>query len=613
MCGIVGFCDFTKKLGEENLVALTNALSHRGPDASGHELIRNDHAVIGIGNRRLSIIDLSSHGHQPFISKDKNLILTFNGTIYNYVELREELRTKGYEFTSGSDTEVLLYAYAEWKTEVIHKLDGIFAFVLFDRQQNKLFFARDKAGVKPFYYLYDQDYFIFSSEVRAFHHLPFYKKNIRKEALNYFFQLGYVPSPLSVFEGIYKLPPAYFGELLISENRFYIEKYWSVEGEEKELHKKDESELIEELDALYDHAANKRLIGDKEVGVLMSGGYDSTLLAALLQKEQQIKTITVGFADTDYNEIPNAEAIANHLGTRHFSVVCTPGQTTEIVKLLPDIFDEPVSDSGAIPQVLAFRAAKQQGLSLILSADGNDELFHGYEKYNRIKNLQRKIKRIPSPIRKILAAAIIFLPIAKKNKIVSILRDSSSVNIHFQMISVFTPDEMKLLFREPIYQPIKESLYKNANIYNNDFRYYMTEHILTGVDKVSMWYGIESREPFLDKNIIHFAVNLPEHLKQRNGKLKYIVKQVAHRYIPEKLLDQPKKGFSAPIAELLRNELKETVIKKLSAEKISVHSIFNNSFVNEILSKFFDKNDNSYAEKVWALFTFQCWYERWMI
>ena len=386
MCGIVGFIDKNK-----NLEILSNMLEvqlHRGPDDSG--VYFDEKSGVNLGHNRLSVQDLSSKGRQPFISDCGNFVIVFNGEVYNFKDIRKELINLGYKFVSNTDTEVVLYSYKEWGIKCLQKFIGMFAFCILDKIDNKLTMVRDRAGVKPLYYYTDGKEFIFSSEIKSFHKHPKFKKEQNIDVLPYYFQFGYIPAPHTIFNNCFKLEPGHYLEVNIESLKSTIIKYWDVNDFYlKEKVKKNENDILREIEELLENAIELRMISDVPVGVFLSGGYDSSLVASILCKKlkKKINTFTIGFDDEKYNEAAQARSIANYLDTNHKEYYMRENDVLDLVADLPYYYDEPFGDSSALPTMILSKLARES-VTVALSADGGDETFVGYSKYFFLNELQ---------------------------------------------------------------------------------------------------------------------------------------------------------------------------------------------------------------------------------
>ena len=392
MCGIAGFVDFNGNSSIEILKKCTDALAHRGPDGSGYEIFENASVQIGLGHRRLSIIDLSSSASQPM--KYKNFHIIFNGEIYNYAEIKKSLEGLGHSFITHSDTEVILHAWEQWGSKMLQQFIGMFVLIIYDHDNNKLFACRDRAGVKPFNWYWKDGLFLFGSELKAILQHPAFTKEINLDGVAAFMQFGYVPAPHCIFKNIQKLKPGHFLTVNITTREIKTEQYWNVyDHYNKPPLKLDFTEAKEETEKILLKAFQYRMVSDVPVGVFLSGGYDSTCVTALLQKNstQKIKTFTIGIPNAGMDEAPFAKATANYLGTDHTEYYCTEKEALEIVPQLSYYYDEPFADSSAIPTTLVSKIAREQ-VTVALSADAGDEIFAGYERYGYIMKYGKKVQ-----------------------------------------------------------------------------------------------------------------------------------------------------------------------------------------------------------------------------
>lgn len=632
MCGITGFIDFNRKTPDEVLHKMTSIMQHRGPDGNGHFIEKTGEAIIGLGHLRLSIIDLSDAASQPMKFGDLQLI--FNGEMYNYNEVRNELIDKGHRFVTHSDSEVILHAYREWGKKSIEKFIGMFAFVLYDHSKKIVFCVRDRAGVKPFNWYFRDGLFLFASELKAFHQHPDFKKELNRDAVAAFMQYGYVPTPHSIFRHTYKLQPGHTLTVHLADQRIEIEKYWDVlDHYNKPKLVISLPEAITETEAILKKAFQYRMIADVPVGVFLSGGYDSTCVTALLQKNStaKINTFTIGVHDQGLNEAPFAKATAAYLGTNHTEYYCTTREALEIVPQLPFYYDEPFADSSAIPTTLVSRLAREK-VVVALSADAGDEVFGGYNKYDYVTRVKNKINRVPAPFRKGIAGVMQQVPahripyFSKKplfttryKKLMHLFRDNSAKELLRNMSCLYFPDELSQLFLQPpghlssnfdnLLQPgCDDDLSYMMAI---DFQTYMLDDILQKVDRASMSVSLEGREPFLDQHIIEFVARLPSAYKIKDGVKKYILRQIVHKYVPQKMMERPKMGFGIPIATWLKNELKVFVDESTDPVFIDQQGLFNKAEIKKLCSEFYNGKEQLYT-KIWYLLMFQLWYKRWM-
>ena len=639
MCGIVGFIDFKKKTSFEVLEKMTHTLIHRGPDAFGVEDFNFDDFQIGLGHRRLSIIDLSEGGKQPM--HFKNHWICFNGEIYNYNEIKKELIDLGYTFESTSDTEVVLHAYIEWGSSCLHKFIGMFAFAVVNTIDNKIFCARDRAGVKPFFYYFKDGLFLFSSELKPFHEHPRFQKKLDKNAIAAFMQYGNVPTPHCIFENCFKIRPGHYIELNIDESSFqrmslaHQKEYWNVyDGYNQPKLDLSFEEAKKKTEDVLSDACNYRMVSDVPVGVFLSGGYDSASVTALLQKERtdKLKTFTISVPDIGLDEAPFAKEIANYLGTNHTEIECTHKEAIELIGDLPYYYDEPFADSSAIPTTLVSLAARKH-VTVALSADAGDEVFAGYNRYDYIQRYGQKINKIPSFLRNAMAYGMDvipsnYIPVLRNRynfhnryeKVKGVLKNPSEEQIMLSLSQQFTDRQINDLFKSKITsldtayfsEELEEKYFSSLSyMMAIDYQTYLVDDILQKVDRATMPASLEGREPYLDHRLIEWAARLPDHYKYHKGEKKYILKEILHQYIPKEMMDRPKMGFAIPIANWLQNDLRELVEEYINSEKIEKQGVFNVAYVEDIKRNFY-AGKKELDVKMWYLLMFQMWYEKWM-
>jgi len=627
MCGIVGFVDFNKKSSNENLTAMTNVIAHRGPDDVGYKFVESETANIGLAHQRLSIMDLSPLGHQPMYFEA--LTIVYNGEVYNFSEVRAELLTLGYTFISESDTEVIEKAFHAWGVKAVDKFVGMFAFCIYDEKENCCHFFRDRAGVKPLYYHWKDGLFLFASELKSFHQHPAFKKKINKKALAQFLQYGYIMQPNSIFQNTFKLQAGHYLKMNLNKQTFEEIKYWDV----YDFYKKSkldlsEEEAIEESHEILKKATNYRMVSDVPVGVFLSGGYDSSLVTALVQegRQEKVNTFTIGFHEKGFDEAPYAKKVSKHLGTNHTEYYCTQEDAKEILPRLVDIYDEPFGDSSAIPTILVSQLAKEK-VTVALSADGGDEIFAGYNKYDSIIDFHNQYKKYPKALRNILTSSMEFASkfsnsyaLKRRLKIRSEIIGAGTISELFDLTShKYKRSDIQSIFKEDmdfsvsafnddIEYDIDDELDKLLAI---DYKTYMSDNILTKVDRATMSISLEGREPLLDQNIVEFLAQVDSKLKYKNKNKKHILKEITHKYLPKELMDRPKKGFSVPIFEWFKDELKEYILYYLDEKRIRNEGIFNPDVVMYKRNQYLTGNLQDINE-IWYLLVFEMWYEKWM-
>ena len=633
MCGISGFIDFNKKTDIAVLEKMNRIMAHRGPDGEGYGIYETDSARVGLGHRRLSIIDLTAGGSQP--QTYGSLHITFNGEIYNYAEIKKQLEEKGHSFKSHSDTEVILHAYAEWGSAALQQFIGMFAFVIYDEARQQLFACRDRAGVKPFFYYQKEGLFLFGSELKALMQHPAFEKQINTDAVAAFLQFGYVPTPHCIFNNAHKLKPGHFLQFDIPKQKLEATQYWNVyDAYNKPILDISLPEAIEETEKLLTSAFQYRMVSDVPVGVFLSGGYDSSCVTAILQKNntEKIKTFTIGVPDAGMNEAPFAKEIAAHLGTDHTEYYCTEKEALEIVPQLPFFYDEPFADSSAIPTTLVSRIAREK-VTVALSADAGDEIFAGYNRYNYVARYGDKIQKVPKFMRSGMAAIMKKIPASavpvlnkkylfhsRYEKLRSILADTGKKNIFLNLTQHHNLKEVSGMIKAGI-TPLATAFDSTAlkSEHHNmlsymmaiDYETYLLDDILQKVDRAGMSVSLEGREPFLDQRIIEWAAQLPLEYKYNKGSKKFILKQIVHKYIPAAMMDRPKMGFGIPIATWLQNDLKPFVDMYFDEQFIAKQNIFNNDIIQNIKRSFYQGKTET-AEKIWFILMFQMWYDKWM-
>lgn len=631
MCGIAGFCDFSKKSSNDILKNMTDVLHHRGPDDSGYFWDESEYSQVALGHRRLSILDLSAHGHQPM--SFEHLDIVFNGEVYNFKEIKKELLELGYAFHSDSDTEVILKSYHQWGIKAVDKFNGMFAITIYDKKANKLIFIRDRAGVKPFYYYKKDSLILFSSELKSFHKHPDFQKEINKSSLSLYLQFGYIPEPHSIFKNTYKLKAGHYIEIDLKSQKFQEIKYWDVvDFYNKPKLDISQDEAIEKTEELLKSSFEYRMVSDVPVGVFLSGGYDSSVVTAILQsgRSEKLNTFTIGFKEKGFDEAPYAKEVAKYLGTNHTEYYCTQKDALEIIPKLCEMYDEPFGDSSAIPTSLVSALARKY-VTVSLSADGGDEIFAGYSKYTTTMQYFNKFNSIPNSIKSIVGFGMDninpkHIPILNKTynfatryeKINAILKAKKSVEAMKYTSEYFTKKE-----REKLLKVHFDDLTTNfdINVANTndeinqmlaiDYKTYMVDDILTKVDRATMSVSLEGREPLLDYRLIEFVSQLPSNLKYKDGDKKWLLKQITHKYLPKEMMDRPKQGFGVPLTEWFRDELKEYFMIYLDEKRIENEGLFDSKEIIRLRDSYLLGNKEN-VQKLWFLLMFEMWYEKWM-
>lgn len=623
MCGIAGFSLFNHQEGNEaSLNAMHKAILHRGPDASGTYL--DDY--VGLCHRRLSILDLSEAGNQPMYSADNNLVIVFNGEIYNFLELRAELEQQGVAFKSHTDTEVILELYAREGVKCLQRLNGMFAFALWDKTKQELFIARDRLGKKPLYYFSYNGRFAFGSEIKAILALKDIPREIRLDAVYDFFAYQYVPDPKSIFQHIHKLPPANY--LVLNKDGFNIHEYWDLSF--KNVSSASEEANKVQLKALLEKVTKQRMISDVPLGAFLSGGVDSSGVVAMMSEisETPVKTCTIGFDNKEFNEADFAREIAEKYETEHHEFTVHQN-VAEQLEHIASFFDEPFADPSLVPTFFVSELARK-AVTVALAGDGGDEMFAGYEKYTT-DDIENKLRnKFPESIRKTifpsLAKIVGVLPgaIGRKGKsLITSLSHDPAMGF-FITNSMMTDDMWNKLVKPEVaitlngYHPSQYTLdmYNKADgsdhlskILYTDIKTYMTGDILVKVDRMSMANSLEVRAPILDYQVAEFAATLPSSQKYRDGEKKYLLKEVFKPFIPESLLYRKKMGFTTPLDSWFRGELKTLAEQRLLH---SNHGL-NDYFDSEKIAKYWQQHQSGkhdHGTVLWSMLMFQLWFDR---
>jgi asparagine synthase (glutamine-hydrolysing) len=643
LCGFAGFItpsSFDQEIAFPILKRMTDSLEHRGPDGFGYWV--SEKSILAIGHRRLSILDLSNAGSQPMGSKCSRYILAFNGEIYNHFSLRSELEKNHHIAWKGtSDTETLIEAISIMGLEVtLRKLKGMFAFALWDKKNESLSLARDSMGEKPIYYGWQGNTFMFGSELKALKAHPEFNGDISRDSLSLFLKHNYVPAPHSIFKGINKLMPGnvitvFANQLPGSET---ISSHWSINGapDSNEYDSMPDTHLVNLLEKKLLKSVQSQMLSDVPLGSLLSGGIDSSLITALMQNisDQPIKTFTIGFDNKHFNEAEHALSVSRHLQTDHNELYVSSQDSLSIVPNLASYWDEPFADSSQIPTFLVMQLASKT-VKVALSGDGADELFGGYNRYrfapkiwkqvgwmpHQVKNILSKlltsvsvstIDSLTSPISKYLGVAQVGHKFHKLGNRFSQL--NSIDNFYLSLVTEWpNVEDILLNFQEPSY--LLNDFKNWPNIDNPALRMmaldsltYLPDDILTKVDRASMAVSIESRAPFLDPEIVKFALNLPLHAKIRKDDSKWILKKILYKYVPQNLVDRPKMGFSIPLDEWLRGPLRDWADDLLSKQKLEQQGFFNSQYIHDIWSR--HCKGEQFGSRLWNILMFQNWLEQ---
>lgn len=637
MCGIIGFwADVAPALAIAKRMA--RRIESRGPDDAG---VWTDAANgLALAHRRLSILDLSPAGHQPMPSPCGRYILVYNGEIYNHQDLRADLEIEGGAFAwrGHSDTETLLAALRHWGVQgALERLNGMFAFALWDTAERTLFLARDRMGEKPLYYGRSGDTFLFGSELKALAAHPDWRGEVDRDALALYMRHNYVPAPWSIYRGIAKLPPAHF--VTIREVGRHVSDpicYWDLGrvSEQGVAHGTGESEVLtDELEALLRDAVGRRMSADVPLGAFLSGGYDSSTVAALMQAESErpVKTFSIGFHEEAYNEARHAKAVAAHLGTDHTELYVTPEEAMAVIPKLPGIYDEPFSDSSQIPTYLVSELARRH-VTVSLSGDGGDELFCGYNRYVLGYRVWSKLRLLPRPLRGLLAGILNRAPghaldamqrrmprrfqvpnlADRLPKLSEVLAHPDGQSFYRSLVShAKNPDELLLGASEPdtiLARP--DRLPRLPGLREQmmylDMMTYLPDDILTKVDRASMAVSLEARVPLLDHRLVEFAWRVPTEYKYRNGQGKWLLRQVLYRYVPKELMDRPKMGFGVPIEHWLRGPLRDWAEALLDERRLREEGFFDPVPVRRMWQEHVS-GKRRWHYHIWDVLMFQSW------
>ncbi|WP_274476230.1 asparagine synthase (glutamine-hydrolyzing) [Mangrovimonas aestuarii] len=567
MCGIYGT---TLKYSPGQVKEKLERTAFRGPDMLDFKFYNNGNHTVTFGHNRLSIVDLDSRSNQPFTYQN-GIHIVFNGEVYNFKDLKEELSKKGYSFRTTSDTEVLCAMYMEYGEECVKHLNGMFCFVIFDEKQNKLFGARDRMGQKPMYYLWNKNGFEFSSQLSQIQKFNS-DLTISREAISYYFAWGAIPDPISIFNEVKKLKAGYSFTYDISSNSFKTKQYWDIDISGNHLYKGRYSEAVNDLEKLLLDSVQIRLFADVPVGVFLSGGIDSSLVATLATKTtaKKVKTFSVKFNEEGFDESIYAQQVANHLNTDHVVIECNYKEGIDLIENFSYYYDEPFADPSAIPTMLLSKYTRKH-VTVALSGDGGDESFIGYQRYDWIKRGQRAY-RIPYPLRSALGSIVGLAPNYRLKILANALKFRDINRVY---LAGMTGVDLSWIDSEYDYLKADELRYlyhKRKNLFERvsdlDLKTYLNWDINTKVDRASMAYSLEARSPLMDYRVVEFARSLPTEFKYKGKNKKRILKDILYKYVPEHIFDRPKAGFTMPFEVWFKSDLKEFVLDELSLDSL---------------------------------------------
>lgn len=632
MCGICGFVS-GREVNLTQLKEMNDTMYHRGPNDSGEEIYQAGRGYqVGFAQRRLSILDLSALGHQPMHSENKRISVVYNGEIYNFHELREQL--SDYPFRSNCDTEVIIAAYLKWGIDCLERFNGMFAIALFDRENGEVYLIRDRIGKKPLYYFSDGEELVFASELKPIMHYPAFSKNINKDVISRYLYQQYINAPETIFEHVYKLEPGAVLKLSFGRDEkpiVKVFKYWDI----KEAYNKGRGQLVtdygqarRELKELLKKATASRMIADVPLGSFLSGGYDSSLITAMAQEHssEPVKTFSIGFHEEKYNEAKYARAVADYLGTKHTEMYIDEQQMFDLVESIPEYYDEPFADSSQIPSMLVSALARQH-VTVVLSGDGGDEFYCGYNIYENVAQAQLLD----------LAGAMVHgfchLPLISRTGL------ADRLPFKVRVIAENRNKETKTQFGASSYVVRANAMVQNNAAalpchYETESRYgegkwqirrmlldmdtYLPGDILCKVDRASMKYSLEARCPILDRDVMEYSYCIPHEFKYNKGNKKHILKDIAYDYIPRELLDRPKVGFGVPLDKWLRGPLKEQLLAYSERSYLERQGIFDADYVSGMVREYIRTGDGgpatgaNYSKLSWSFFIFEQWWQHYM-
>lgn len=636
MCGITGYWSAGGKPDENLVRRMGEAIASRGPDGSGAWV--DEQTGIALSHRRLAIIDLSAAGHQPMVSECGRFVLIFNGEIYNHLQLRRELETIGAapEWRGHSDTETMLAAFAKWGIEgALHRFNGMFAFALWDRRERALTLARDRMGEKPLYYGHGGKTFFFGSELKSFRPHPDWSPEIDRNALADFLQYNYVPGPKSIYRGIRKLPAAHFVTIR-NQGQDVGEPvaYWDIDDKARQPKMSGSAkELTDELEKLLLDSVKMRMASDVPLGAFLSGGIDSTIIAAMMQAQSDVpvRTFTIGFGEKAYNEAEHAKAIAQHLGTDHTELYVSAQDALDVIPKLPEIWDEPFADSSQIPTLLLSKLTRQH-VTVSLSGDGGDELFCGYNRYVTGHAIWSKLARLPKPVRRSLAWGMLRTPKSVSKAVEVLLPKRFGVsNLPDRLpklAEVLNVSDDRAYYRKLVsHWETPYATVIGADSENDwqsdwsgptsilermmlaDMKTYLPDDILVKVDRASMAVSLEGRVPLLDHRVVEFALRTPLAMKYRDGQGKWLLREVLYRHVPREMMERPKMGFGVPIEEWLTGPLRPWAESLLDERRLRHEGFLDPAPIRKKWREHLS-GERRWHYHLWDILMFQAWLEQ---
>jgi asparagine synthase (glutamine-hydrolysing) len=641
MCGIAGVLHSAGRAREElerAAAAMADSLAHRGPDDSG--VWSDAEAGVALSHRRLSIIDLSPTGHQPMVSAEGRFVVVFNGEIYNYQELRAELAARGVTFRGASDTEVMLEAFAAFGiAATVQRLIGMFTLGIWDRRERALTLVRDRLGIKPLYWAKFGSLFLFGSELRALRAHPGWDARVDRAALAAYMRLSYVPAPFSIYEGVRRLEP---GTILTLPwgGEPKIERFWDARAVAKaglaDPLRADDAELTDRLEDLLRDAVKRRMVADVPVGAFLSGGVDSSTVAALMKAANAgpVRTYSIGFETADYSEARDAAQVARHLGTEHSEMTVTAQDALAVIPRLPEIYDEPFADASQIPTYLVSVMTRRH-VTVALSGDGGDELFAGYNRHRLTASAWRTLHLLPRPVRAALARSITAVSAERWSQVASLIPERmrprqagdklhkfaatlpsvDASELYRRLVTHWEPEEVMpgageakgVLWDARIDKDFPAALDRMQYL---DLVTYLPDDILTKVDRASMAVALEVRVPLIDHRVVEFAWRLPRAALLRGGVSKWLLRQVLYRHVPQALVERPKSGFAVPLGDWLRGPLRSWAENLLAEPRLRQAGFFDAARVRQTWSEHLSGRRNL-ESLLWSVLMFEAWRERW--
>jgi asparagine synthase (glutamine-hydrolysing) len=642
MCGVTGFWAMAADIDEERLrrtvAVMSDSLLHRGPDSGGHWA--DPRTGVALGHRRLAIIDLTAAGHQPMESPDGRFVISYNGEVYNFAELRTELEADGDSFKGDSDTEVILAACSRWGVHAaVSRFIGMFAFALWDARERRLHLVRDRLGIKPLYWSLCDGLLLFGSELKALRAHPQCPKEVDRIGLASFMRHNYVPSPLTIYTGVHKLRPGHV-ITVVSDGDVRVECYWDALevaqrglGERAQL---DERAGLDALEPLLMDAVRRRMVADVPLGAFLSGGIDSSLVVALMQAQSSraVRTFSIGFSEAEFNEANHAKEVARHLGTDHTELYVDPAHALEVIPNLPDWYDEPFADSSQVPTFLVSELTRKH-VTVSLSGDGGDELFAGYNRYLHAVSIMDSVAPLPAWLRRGSASLLSAVPAPawdlafraipgrwrprhagdKVHKVAAMLRQTRE-KVYLGLISHWQDPAQVVLGGDEAHGVLWDTAVSRRfqdpveHMQFLDTVTYLPDDILTKVDRASMAVSLEARVPLIDHRLVELSWRLPANMKIRAGVSKWALREVLYKHVPRALIDRPKMGFGVPIDHWLRGPLREWAEELLQPRALEEDGYFNAAPIREKWDQHQSGSQN-WQYLLWDVLMFQAWKRRW--